>query len=68
MRALMVDYRSGRGRLQHLKMYGFGSEILKSHIRDRKTHGNESRADEVPLSTFIHRGWQRKGEGLTIAL
>jgi len=68
MSALMVDHRSGGGLLQHMKIYGFGSEILKSHIRDPKTHGNESRADEVPLSTFIHRGWQRKGEGLTIAL
>jgi len=56
MRTLMVDHRSGRGRLQHLKIYGFGAEILKSHIQDPKTHGNESRADKVPLSTFIHRG------------
>jgi len=55
MRALMVDHRSSSSKLQRLMIYGFGSEILKSHIREPKTPGKESSAEELPLSTFIHR-------------
>lgn len=55
MRVPMIRHRSSSGKIRRRMVEGFSSEIPESHIRDSKTAKEKNSAEELPLSTFIHR-------------